>query len=93
MQGLKTVFYRFAYSFLEFGADIFKVIDKLDVKCPAVIVVDEFGYHPADATAPLQVKEKGFQLCPALAVIGSDASQDNLIKGTAYTVLGIRRFL
>jgi len=64
-----------------------------DVKCPAVVVVDKFGYHPADAPSLLQVKEKGFQLFSAFAVIGSDASQNNFIKGIAYTILGIRRFL
>ncbi|RYJ38902.1 hypothetical protein NU08_2127 [Flavobacterium anhuiense] len=56
-------------------------------------MVDKFGYHPADAPAPLQVKEKGFELFFAFSVIGSDASQNDLVKGIAYTVLGIRRFL
>ena len=93
MQGLKAVLYRFADGLFKFGTDIFKVIDMFDVKCFAVIVVDKFGYHPADAPALLQVKEKGFELTLTFSAVGSDASENDLVKGTAYTILGIRRFL
>ncbi len=61
----------------------------LDIKFPAVGVVDKFRNHPADATAGLQVKEERFELCFSLSVIRSDAAKDNLVKSGAYTILAV----